>query len=189
MWSTHKDTGVEKMQQQGHKGKGVVIAFVDSGIDYTHPALGGGFGPGFKVEGGWDLVGDNYDPYNADSISPDSDPMDCVGHGTHVAGIAASQDEWLPGVAPEATLRSYKVFGCGDGVTEDIIVAGFLRAYEEGADIISASLGSNQGFPDTAMALVAASIQEKGVFVSIAAGNSGEMGMCSIVEQFVLLVR
>jgi hypothetical protein len=30
------------------------------GIDYTHPALGGGFGPGFKVIGGFDLVGDNY---------------------------------------------------------------------------------------------------------------------------------
>jgi hypothetical protein len=31
------------------------------GVDYTHPALGGGFGPGFKVIGGFDLVGDNYD--------------------------------------------------------------------------------------------------------------------------------
>ena len=30
------------------------------GIDYTHPALGGGFGPGFKVVGGYDLVGDDY---------------------------------------------------------------------------------------------------------------------------------
>jgi hypothetical protein len=30
------------------------------GIDYTHPALGGGFGPGFKVIGGYDFVGDNY---------------------------------------------------------------------------------------------------------------------------------
>jgi len=32
-----------------------------TGIDYTHPALGGGFGPGHKVTGGYDLVGDDYD--------------------------------------------------------------------------------------------------------------------------------
>lgn len=35
-------------------------ASLDTGIDYTHPALGGGFGSGFKVEGGYDLVGDDY---------------------------------------------------------------------------------------------------------------------------------
>jgi hypothetical protein len=34
---------------------------LSAGIDYTHPALGGGFGPGFKVVGGFDLVGDDYD--------------------------------------------------------------------------------------------------------------------------------
>src|SRR6185437_2724758 len=38
----------------GSRGKGVTVAIIDTGIDYTHPALGGGFGPGFKVAGGWD---------------------------------------------------------------------------------------------------------------------------------------
>lgn len=45
----------------------------DTGIDYTHPALGGGFGAGFKVAGGYDFVGDNYDGSN--TPVPDPDPL------------------------------------------------------------------------------------------------------------------
>lgn len=100
--------------------------------------------------------------------------MDCLGHGTHTAGIAASLDALIPGVAPNANIRSYKVFGCSDGTLEDNIVAAFLMAYADGVDVISASLGSCQGFPDTAMAEVATTISNAGVFVSIAAGNSGQ---------------
>src|SRR4051812_45393900 len=59
-------------------GRGQTIAVIDTGIDYTTPSLGGGFGKNFKVEGGWDFV-DN-----------DADPMDTVGHGTKVAGVLAS---------------------------------------------------------------------------------------------------
>ena len=173
-WSAHNDTNVARVQADGYLGDGVVIGIVDTGIDYTHPALGGGFGPGFKVEGGYDLVGDAYEVGGA--VSPDADPMDCLGHGTHVAGIAASIDSIIPGVAPNARIRSYKVFGCSDGTYEDTIVAAFLMAYEDGVDVISASLGSDQGFPDTAMADVATTISNAGVFVSIAAGNSGSRG-------------
>lgn len=172
-WSAHNNTNVARVQADGYLGNGVVIGFVDTGIDYTHPALGGGFGPGYKVVGGYDLVGDAYVAGSTDPV-PDDDPMDCLGHGTHTAGIAASLDSLIPGVAPDAQLRSYKVFGCSDGTLEDNIVAAFLMAYADGVDIISASLGSSQGFPDTAMAEVATTISNAGVFVSIAAGNSGQ---------------
>jgi subtilisin family serine protease len=63
-------------------------------VDYNHPALGGGFGKGFKVVQGHDLVGDNYT--GANTPVPDSDPLDncgaasgASGHGTHVSGIIA----------------------------------------------------------------------------------------------------
>ena len=45
----------------GWTGQGVKVAIVDSGVDYTHPDLGGCFGAGCKVIGGWDFVGDSYD--------------------------------------------------------------------------------------------------------------------------------
>lgn len=173
-WNPHNDTNVALAHSRGYFGEGVVVAIVDSGIDYNHPALGGGFGAGFKVEAGYDFVGDDYEvggPYN-----PDEDPQDCNGHGTHVAGIVASDSEHVPGVAPKARLWAYKVFGCGGSTTEDVIIAAFLRAYEDGADVINASLGSNQGFPDGPLALVATAIQAAGTYVAIAAGNSGEIG-------------
>ncbi|KAJ3959538.1 hypothetical protein N0V92_003855 [Colletotrichum tropicale] len=173
-WSPHNTTRVNEVHQKGQKGDGVIVAMIDSGVDYNHPALGAGFGPGFKVEGGYDLAGDNYSP--GGPTNPDSDPMDCAGHGTHVAGIIASQHEYNPGVAPNARLRMYKVFGCEDGTTEDIVIAGFLRAFEEGADVITASLGSALGFPYIAASIVVSKIQAAGVVVTAAAGNSGSAG-------------
>ena len=96
-------------------GDGVTIGVIDSGLDYTHAHFGGpgtvaaytanngkiiepGTFPTARVVGGWDFVGDDYNPTaNINTPSPDPDPLDCVkpenmsvagGHGTHVAGIA-----------------------------------------------------------------------------------------------------
>ena len=82
-----KMSGVDEVHKLNITGNGVKVAVIDSGIDYRHPALGGGFGSGFKVAGGYDLCGDDYDGSN-DPV-PDEDPLaECVegGHGTHVAG-------------------------------------------------------------------------------------------------------
>ncbi|KAF4628685.1 hypothetical protein G7Y89_g9466 [Cudoniella acicularis] len=171
IWNPHNTTNVNIVHERGHLGRGVIVATVDSGVNYSMAALGGGFGPGFKVDGGYDFTGNDYTA--GGTLAADNDPMDCLGHGTHVAGIIASSDPYLPGVAPEATLRSYKVFGCSDGASSDVVIAAFLRAYDEGADVINASLGSSQGFPDEATAVVTSMIQAAGVFVAVAAGNSG----------------
>ncbi len=77
-------TGVDRLHAKGIMGKGVKIGILDTGVDYRHPALGGGFGPGFKIAGGYDLVGDDF--FNQ---SPDEDPLATCpdgGHGTHVSG-------------------------------------------------------------------------------------------------------
>jgi subtilisin family serine protease len=57
-YSVHASTGVDKLHAKGITGAGATVAVIDTGVWYTHPALGGGFGPGFKVAGGYDLVGD-----------------------------------------------------------------------------------------------------------------------------------
>ena len=134
-------------------GSGITIGVIDTGIDYTHANLRGsglvsdfegndpdviepGTFPNTKVVGGHDFVGNSYDASSNDpginTAIPDSDPLDCNGHGTHVSGSAAAQGilagegfggpyregldlaqfEIAPGVAPGAELHALKVFGC-----------------------------------------------------------------------------
>jgi minor extracellular serine protease Vpr len=108
--SAWTDTGVT--------GAGVKIAIIDTGINYYHKNFGGSGNPGWssdnprkvepgtfptaKVIGGYDFVGDKYDPdsdvYSHTIPKPDKDPLDCktpgadnVQHGSHVAGIAAGE--------------------------------------------------------------------------------------------------
>lgn len=59
-FSPHVMTQVDQLRAKGIVGEGIKIAVIDTGIDYTHPALGGGFGPGYLVSYGYDIVGDNY---------------------------------------------------------------------------------------------------------------------------------
>ncbi|KAH7303280.1 peptidase S8/S53 domain-containing protein [Stachybotrys elegans] len=171
VYAPHVMTGVDKLHAEGFTGEGITIAVIDTGVDYHHPALGGCFGEGCKVAYGYDLVGDNGD-------APDDDPDDsCEYHGTHVAGIVAgdylegSPDNFL-GVAPGATLAAYRVFDCwGGGTTTDILIQAFNMAYEQGADIITASIGGSSGWSSEPWSVVASRIVEKGVPCTLAAGN------------------
>ncbi len=199
----------------GYTGAGVKIAVIDTGIDYTHADFGGpgtpeafaandgsiiedGTFPTVKVAGGWDFVGDDYDPDSDDPDDlipqPDPDPLDCGGdgHGTHVAGIAAGQgvdadgatyegpyDASVdfsdfrvgPGVAPEATLYAYRVFGCEGGT--EIVVDAIDAAVAAGVDIINMSLGADFGEGTDPDAVAADNAAKAGVTVVISAGNSG----------------
>ncbi|KAF9050468.1 peptidase [Panaeolus papilionaceus] len=175
--STHKMTGVDKLHAQGIFGKGIKIGIIDTGIDYTHPALGGAFGPGHKIIGGHDFVGDDYNGNN--EAVPDDDPIDCVGHGTHVAGIIGANPGnpyGISGVAYEASIAGYKVFGCKGGVSDDIIVESLLRGYADGMDILTLSLGGADGWTEGTPAVVASRIAASGKIVTIAAGNDGASG-------------
>lgn len=80
-WIPHNLTRVKDSHALGSDGKGVVIAVVDSGIDYLHPSLGGGLGAGFKAESGYEFVGDNYSTSSPGVLFSDDDPIVCLGHG------------------------------------------------------------------------------------------------------------
>lgn len=152
----------------GSRGKGVTVAIIDTGIDYMHPALGSGFGPGFKVTGGWDFVND------------DADPFDDAGHGTHVAGIVAGQSETITGVAPEASLIAYKVLGANGSGSESNVIAAIERAADpngdgntsDHVDVANLSLGGS-GNPDDPASVAIDNATAAGVTFAIAAGNAG----------------
>ncbi|KPM34729.1 hypothetical protein AK830_g11841 [Neonectria ditissima] len=180
-FSTHVMTQVDQLRAKGVTGKGIRVAIIDSGIDYTHPALGGCFGPGCLVEAGWDFTGDDFLPGTV-AAKPDGDPMDdCQGHGTHVAGTVAAQLEGneygFTGAAPGVKLAAYRAWGCRATSTSEILLAAFIRAFEEGADIISCSDGDATGWSSDAWSLVASRIVDAGVPVVISAGNDGNRGL------------
>ncbi|KZT21765.1 subtilisin-like protease [Neolentinus lepideus HHB14362 ss-1] len=176
--TTHVMTGVDKAHAAGITGEGIKIGIIDTGIDYNHPLLGGGFGAGFKVIGGYDFVGDAYTGSN--TPVPDDDPLDtCNGHGTHVAGIIGANpdnDFGISGVAYGASLASYRLFGCSGFVSDDIIVDALLRGYNDGMDILTLSLGGVEGWTESSSAVVASRIADQGRVVTIAAGNDGAYG-------------
>ncbi|KAF9880247.1 hypothetical protein CkaCkLH20_02201 [Colletotrichum karsti] len=182
--SSLKMTGADKVHAQGLTGKGIKVGFLDTGVDWRHPALGGGFGEGFKVAGGYDLVGDDFVGYN-DPV-PDENPLTtCLdgGHGTHVAGIIAARDPdgvgfGIVGVAPDASLYAYRVLGCTGGVTDDILMQGFEKAASDGVDLISMSIGETAVWESGSPYIpILAKIQSQGIGIVIAAGNEGDQGI------------
>nr|WP_229754399.1 S8 family serine peptidase [Fictibacillus barbaricus] len=149
--------------QQNITGKGVTIAVIDSGVDYTHPDLGGKLGPGNKVVGGYDFVNN------------DTDPMDDNGHGTHVAGIAVGKGG-VTGVAPDANITAYKVLDdWGYGYMSDILSAIEASVSPDNphrADVVNMSLGGS-GDGNDPISKAAQNAVDAGIVVVAAAGNSG----------------
>lgn len=180
-FSPHVMTQIDKLHAEGVTGKGVQIAVIDSGVDYTHPALGGCLGEGCLVTTGYDFVGDNF-RLGVTEPEPDNDPMDdCFGHGTHVAGTIAAQLEktkyGFSGGAPGVRLAAYRIWNCISTTTDEIQLAAFGRAVEDGADIISYSNGFQIGWAGHVLAVVASRIAASGIQFAISEGNDGGLGM------------
>ncbi len=120
-------TGVPEAHAAGFTGKGITACVVDSGIDAEHPAFSG------KILSGYDFAED------------DSDYSDSGFHGTHVAGILAGNGPNMVGVAPDAKLRIYKVFGGENGGYTSTILNALEQAVIDDCDVVNMSLGSTRG--------------------------------------------
>jgi minor extracellular serine protease Vpr len=198
--------GAPAANAAGWTGKGIKIGIIDSGVDYTNPDLSDGFGVGHRVAGGWDFVGDSYDSNSDDSTyqpvpHPDANPAPCdpntadaiaaqpgaggsaAGHGTHVAGIAAAKAAGaggVTGVAPEATLYAYRVFGCVGSTDSDIMAAAMERAADDGVQVVNMSIGAAfANWPEYPTAVASDNLVAKGVVVVASIGNSGANGLYS----------
>ena len=176
-------TGADIAQNElGLTGKGIKVAIMDTGIDYDHPDLGAGFGPGKRVFTGWDFVGD---AYNADPTSPtfnptptpDPNPDDCNGHGTHVSGIVGAHGA-VTGVAPDVRFGAYRVFGCDGSTTDDIMIAAMERVLHDDMDVLNMSIGDAfNNWPRSPTAAASDRLVRKGVVVVASIGNSGANGL------------
>jgi subtilisin family serine protease len=159
-----------------YKGEGIVVGVIDSGIDYHHKELGSCFGPGCHVGLGYDLVGDAFNSANP-VLTPDNDPDDCGGHGTHVAGIIGA-DRTLKGVAPKVTLAAYRVFGCSGSTLTDVMIEAMERAKQDGVDVVNMSIGSAfWGWKQYPTSVAADNLVTSGVVVVTSGGNSGTSGV------------
>jgi minor extracellular serine protease Vpr len=175
-------------------GAGVMIGIIDSGIEIGHPGFNdAGFKapPGFPVAGATsDLAFTNNKVIVARSYAskfeaadPDPSVRDHVGHGTATAMTAAGVSNTgslatISGVAPQAYLGIYKVFGTpgvNDNTTDDAILAAIEDAVNDGMSIINLSLGLSLPELPSLDPLVQAveTASGFGVIVVAAAGNNG----------------
>jgi subtilisin family serine protease len=208
-------------QQTGHHGTGMRIGIIDTGIDYTHSDFGGAgtkaayeavdrtkadpsFFPTAKVVGGFDFAGEDYDGGDPQSApKPDVNPLDCQGHGTHVAGTAAGFGENAdgstftgdyagltpdvlngmkigPGTAPEASLYALKVFGCKGSTNLTSQAMDWALDpngdgdFSDHLDVVNMSLGNDFGAQDDPDSLFVRKLVANGVMVVASAGNGGD---------------
>ena len=157
--------------QLGYRGQGVVVAVIDTGVNYEHVDLAD-----HLWDGGNEFPHHGYDVYNNDN-----DPMDDMGHGTHCAGTvcgdgtAGSQT----GVAPDATLMCVKCLDEYGGGTAASIAAGIEWAVEHGCDLFSLSLGiPNSTIAErTLLRHTCEAVLDAGIVGTVSAGNDGNTGM------------
>lgn len=224
-----KDVWDSEAASLSYTGKGVRIAIIDTGIDFVHANFGGSKNyeeaaeftddftspyasvfPTEKVVGGKDFAGDEYNPSDDSTLNdiPQEDeiPMDCNGHGSHVAGSAAGygvnadgstfEGPWTstldtmamrigPGIAPEADLYALRVFGCEGGtLLTDKAIDWAVDPNEDGdfsdrMDVINLSLGSDFGASESSSSLAVERAVSAGVIVVASSGNSGDTSYIS----------
>jgi len=157
----------------GVNGSGIVIAVVDTGINWLHESL--------------DDLDDNPDTADPKVIANISfvpgvpTGFDDHGHGTHVAGIAAGTggpSHTYRGVAPGAKLYAVKVLDQTGSGQWSWVIAGIEWSVENNADIITMSLGGG-GYPYDPVSIASDTAVDAGIVVTVAAGNDIYYGTIS----------
>lgn len=141
----------------------VVVAVIDTGIDYTHPDLVNHY----QAFGSWNFVAHN------------GDPLDDCGHGTHCAGIIAAEMNNGIGIAGIADVKimAIKVLGADGSAFIWTVSRGIIRAGIMGADVISMSFGAEMLSIPLLLQFACNLSYNLGATLVAAAGNSGDSGI------------
>ncbi len=157
----------DQVWELGYTGEGVVVAVVDSGVNYDHLDL---------ADHLWD-GGEEFPHHGYDIVNDDDDPMDDKGHGTHCAGTVCGDGTAgsLTGIAPDVTLMCVKSIR-GDGFGGAVNIAGGMEwSVEHGCDLISMSLGMvGAGVADKEiLRRTCGAVLDAGIVAMVCAGNEG----------------
>ncbi|MEB3356566.1 MAG: S8 family serine peptidase [Synechococcales bacterium] len=164
--------------QRNFTGDGIVVAVLDTGVDYTHEDINDNIWRNpLEIEGnGIDDDNNGFiDDVRGWSFAENSnDPMDRDGHGTHVAGTIGAEKNniGITGIAYDAKIMPVKVLGDDGSGSFDDITAGIYYAVDNGADVINMSLGGD--IPDAAQRRAIRYAVKNGVTVVMASGNDGK---------------
>ena len=170
------NVNADHVWEQGYTGKNIVVAVLDSGTNEKHHDIKNNLWEGLK-----DIDGDGVDDIinGWNFIANNSVITDDYGHGTHCAGIVCGDGTsgQITGVAPDAKLMTVKIVGRSGSGTVNQMLSGVQFAVENGANIISMSLGFKHYQVSTAQKEAIRStfdnVLAAGVIVCAAAGNDG----------------
>lgn len=159
----------------------VVIAILDTGVDYTHPDLAANIWnntdeiPNNSIDD--DLNGYIDDVIGWDFANNDNDPIDDFGHGTMNAGVAGAVGNngiGVAGIAWNCKIMPIRVIDDQGWCASSIIAKGITYAADNGANVISMSFGADDSNNTTIMLEAVNYAYSKGVFLCAAAGNNGD---------------
>jgi subtilisin family serine protease len=165
-----------------YKGEGMVVAIVDTGVDWKHETFPDPTNMALAKYPTGKYSKKVVEGYNwadqTDDVIPDIVHFPgASSHGVHVAGIAAGSGPYMLGVAPEAQIIAEKVFSNQNpGALEEDIIKGIDHASAMGADVINMSLGSSSSFdhrdPNDPLGIAIRNATDAGHIVVVAAGNA-----------------
>ncbi len=171
-------TGIEQAWEITKGNSETIIAIIDTGVDYSHEDLVdsmlGDCSAGSCPDGtGYDFTDQSSSCSEGDCIGVDSNPSDDVGHGTHVAGIAAAANAnslGIAGVCPKCKIMPIRA-GSINGFELDDLTNAIIYAVDNGANVINMSLGGHFN-PDPSFLIAINYALDNNIPIIAAAGNN-----------------